>query len=433
MQNFLSRRSLLHLSTLAAVSGRKIKEAAAHPSQTQSSRLREPPHPAPLQIKGLFMHAWDLNDSGADTVMGWMRDSGLNRMAIAGCYHSGWFVHPHNPRHRAYMTEGSVAYFHPDKNIFRASPIKPIVASFAKDTNWLAVASKLLDKYQLHMVSWTIGAHNTRLAKKYPQCAQQNVFGDAMPHALSIGHDATRAYLKALCRDLAVNYPLYGIQLEAFGWMGLKHGHHHERDLTDLTSLEQELLAMCFNPQTVAKAKAASIDAEKAREVVKATLEAAFKEAPDRPQGHPASMAELESKAPDLKAYNQFRRELADSMIVQIKQEALKGTSCKLLLQSGYQQELANVVDGVAAGVYGKLPADVLRTVEQGRALIPADWKGDYACFVRLGMGVPASQQQLREIVLALKNGGSSGPIFYNYSESPQKMLGWIKGALAGL
>src|SRR4029077_675184 len=147
----------------------------------------------------------------------------------------------------------------------------------------------------------------------------------------------------------------------------------------------------------------------KAREVVKATLEAAFKEAPDRPQGHPASVSELESRSSDLKAYNRFRRELADSMIVEIKEEALKGTSCKLLLQSGYQKELANVADGFAAGVYGKLPAEVLNIVEQGRALIPAAWKGDYACFVRLGMGVPASQQQLREIVLALKNGGSSG------------------------
>jgi hypothetical protein len=432
MQTFLSRRSLLHLSALAAMSQRQAKAASPRPSRAVRPGRTEPTGSASLQTKGLFMHAWDLKDSGADTVMGWMRDSGLNQMAIAGCYHSGWFVHPHSPR-RAYMTEGSVAYFHPDKKIFRSSPIKPILASFAKDTNWLTVAGKLLDKYQLQMVSWTIGTHNTHLAQKYPQYAQQNVFGDAIPHALSIGHDATRAYLKALCRDLAVNYPMYGIQLESFGWMGLRHGHHHERDLTDLSSFEQELLAMCFNPQTVSKAKAAGVDADKAREVVKATLEAAFKEAPDRPKGHPASMAELENRSPDLKAYNQFRRQLADSILIEIKQEALKGTSCKMLLQSGYQKEVAHVADGFASGVYGKLPADVLKIVGQGRARIPADWKGDYPCFVRLGMGVPASQPQLREIVLALKNGGSSGPIFYNYSESPEKMLSWIRQAIEGL
>jgi len=379
------------------------------------------------------MHAWDLKDSGADKVMEWMHDSGLNQMVIAGCYHSGWFVHPHNPRHRTYMTEGSVAYFHPNIKIFKGSPIKPIVASFAKDTNWLAVAGKYLDKYRLQMVSWTIGAHSTRLAQQYPEFAQRNVYGDAIPHALSIGHDATRAYLKALCRDLAVNYPMYGVQLESFGWMGLRHGHHHERDLTDLSSFEQELLAMCFNPQTMRKAKAAGVDADNAREVVKGTLEAVFKEAPDRPKGHPASMAELEGRAPALKAYNRFRQQLADSMIVEIKQEAMKGTSCKLLIQDGYQPEIAKAVDGFASWVYGKPPKEVLEVVKQGRSRIPSDWEGDYPCFVRLGMGVPESLEQLREIVLALKNGGSTGPIFYNYSESPPKMLGWIKSALNGV
>jgi hypothetical protein len=433
--SILSRRSLLQLGAFAAISpaqskgprSPRLRSASFSRGQTQD------PVEKPLQTKGLFMHAWDLRDEGAGKVMSWMRDSGLNQMFIAGCYHSGWFVHPHNPKHRAYLTEGSVAYFQPDKKIFRHSPIKPELASFAKQTNWLDVAGRLLDEYQLRMVSWTIGTHNTRLALKYPQYAQENVFGDAMPHALSIGHDATRQYLKALCRDLAVNYPMYGIQLESFGWMGLRHGHHHERDLTGLTPFEQDLLAMCFNPQTVSKARAAGADPEKAREAVRATLEAAFREAPERPKGHPASMAELEDRVPAVKSYNDFRKQLADSMIIEIKQQALKGTQCKLFLQSGYQKELAFVSDGFASGVYGKLPEEVAKIVGRGRARIPADWQGEFPCFVRLGMGVPGTAQQLRDIVVALKTAGSSGPIFYNYSESPQKMLGWIKGALEGL
>jgi hypothetical protein len=120
-------------------------------------------------------------------------------------------------------------------------------------------------------------------------------------------------------------------------------------------------------------------------------------------------------------------------MIIEIKQQALKGTQCKLFLQSGYQKELAFVSDGFASGVYGKLPEEVAKIVGRGRARIPADWQGEFPCFVRLGMGVPGTAQQLRDIVVALKTAGSSGPIFYNYSESPQKMLGWIKGALEGL
>jgi len=74
-------------------------------------------------------------------------------------------------------------------------------------------------------------------------------------HALSIGHDFTREYLKAFCRDLAVNYPMSGLQLESFGWMEARHGHHHERYLVELTSLEHSLLSICFNPDRESCAK----------------------------------------------------------------------------------------------------------------------------------------------------------------------------------
>src|SRR5689334_7400466 len=99
----LSRRDLLQLSALAAISPPRMR-ASGTPKPSQS----RPAHPEQsggtpedrLSTRGLFMHAWDLRDDGADRVMGWMRDSGLNLMCIAGCYHSGWFVHPHNPKHR---------------------------------------------------------------------------------------------------------------------------------------------------------------------------------------------------------------------------------------------------------------------------------------------------------------------------------------------
>ena len=392
------------------------------------------PRPAgPLRTRGLFLHVWDLQDEGADRVLGWMRDSGLNQMLIAASYHSGWFVHPRKTNRRLYMTQGGVLYFPPDPKIFRATPIKPEVATFARETNWLRVAREKLERYDMRMASWTIGVHSTLLGQRYPDFTQQTAYGDSLPHALSIGHDAVREYLKALCRDLATNYGMYGVQLEAFGWMGVNHGHHHERDLTELKPFEQALLSTCFNPSTMKKAQEKGIDAEKARLAVRAVLDDAFREAPDRPANHPKSVAEVEDRSPDLKAYNQFRRQLARDLIVEIKQDALKGTSCKLLMQSGYDADLTTVADGFACGAYGQQPEQVLETVRRATAAVPAAWTGDFPCFIRLGMGVPATAAQLRAIVTAVKDGGSTGPIFYNYSESPPKMLSWVKDALQGL
>jgi hypothetical protein len=421
----LSRRQLLRLSAGAASVGFSSR-AARQPST-------RPTPQEPLRTRGLFLHVWDLQDEGVDRVLGWMRDSGLNQMLIAGSYHSGWFVHPRKEKRRLYMTQGGVLYFPPDPSVFKSTPIKPEVADFVRGTNWLRLAGEKLDRYGLRMASWTIGAHSTRLGQRYPEYTQHTAYGDSLPHALSIGHDAVRAYLKAVCRDLATNYPMYGVQLEAFGWMGVNHGHHHERDLTELRPVEQALLSICFNPQTMRKAKDKGIDADKAREAVRVVLDGAFREAPDRPANHPGSVGELEDRSPDLKAYNHLRRQLATDLIVEIKQEALKGTACKLLLQSGYQADTAHVVDGFACGAYGQPPEKVLETVKRAAAALPAGWKGDFPCFIRLGMGVPATSEQLRAIVSAVKQGGSTGPVFYNYSESPPKMLSWVKSAIDGL
>jgi hypothetical protein len=428
----LSRRRLLQLGAGVAAGAGIGKRP--DPDRFASGALQAPaPSQQPLRTRGLFMHVWDFRDEGVDRVLGWARDSGLTVLFVAGSYHSGWFVHPRKETRRLYMTEGGVLYFPPDPKIFRSTPIRPEVAEFVRETNWLRQAGERLDRYGLGMASWTIGVHSTKLGQRYPQYTQHTAYGDSLPHALSIGHDAVRAYLKALCRDLATNYPLYGVQLEAFGAMSAAHGHHHERDLTGLRPVEQALLSTCFNPQTVAKARGAGIDADRARATVREVLDAAFREAPDRPVNHPGSIAELEERAPDLKAYNAFRRKLADDLIVEIKQEALKGTSCKLLLQSGYQAELAHVADGFACGAYGQPPEKVLEIARRATSAVADGWQGDFPCFIRLGMGVPASAEELRAIVSALKQGGCTGPIFYNYSESPPRMLSWVKEALQGL
>ena len=431
----LSRRQLLQIATAAAAAGGTLRTAATplHLPTAQVPAAETQAPVRPFRTRGLFMHVWDLRDEGVDRVLKWTSDSGLNQVHIAGTYHSGWFVHPGKQQRRLYMTEGGVLYFPPDPAIFKSTRIQPAIASFVRDTNWLHQAGERLERYGLRLISWTIGAHNTTLGRKYPEYTQHTAYGDSLPHALSIGHDAVRDYLKAICRDLATNYPMYGVQLEAFGWMGVRHGHHHERDLVDLSSVEQGLLGICFNPETMRKAQAKGIDAEQARATVREVLDAAFRHAPDRPPGHPSSLAELEDRASALKAYNGFRREIADDLIIEIKQEALKGTSCKLLMQGGYQPGIAQAVDGFSSAAYGQAPEQVLQTVRRAAAALPASWSGDFPCFIRLGMGVPATESQLRAIVVALREGGSTGPVFYNYSESPPRMLSWISTAVRGL
>jgi hypothetical protein len=98
---------------------------------------------------GLWMFAWDLADEGVDHLLGWAGESGLSAIQVAGSYHAGWFIHPHNPNCRAFMPEDGCVYFHPEERRYAETRLKPAVASVCAETDWMRAAGR-------RMVSWTI-------------------------------------------------------------------------------------------------------------------------------------------------------------------------------------------------------------------------------------------------------------------------------------
>jgi hypothetical protein len=387
------------------------------------------PAEPPPKFRSLFTHVWDFADAGVDSLLRWVAEARLNTICVAGTYHSGWFIHPHHSHHRAFMTEGAVCYFRPDGKLYEGLRLQPTVSTLCDERDWLTEAGRRLDAFGIRMVSWTIGIHNSRLGHANLELTQQSVYGDRLPFALCISHDDVRAYLNAICRDLAVNYPMWALQLEDFQWMEHRHDHHHERDHVVLTTLEQQLMSICLCDACVRRASAIGVDCETAANAVRGVLETAFREAPDRPAGHPTNMAELEQRSPALLAFNSWRRSYAASVVADIKSNALRGTNCRLLLQTPYEHELRDVIEGFACWAYGDRPPRVAEICRATREPIPAAWPGILQCFVRLGMGVPESEAELHQIIDAVRSHGCNGINFYNYSEAPPKMLRWLSKA----
>jgi hypothetical protein len=166
---------------------------------------------------------------------------------------------------------------------------------------------------------------------------------------------------------------------------------------------------------------------------VKQTLEIAFSHAPHRPPNHPQTMEDLEEREPELRRYNRFLRLLAESLILEIRQESLQGTNCKLYLQTGFSPSLRDACDGLAVWAYGQTPEQTYHTVRSAVESLPEDWCGEFHCYIRLGMGIPASAEQLEEIVMAAQSAGATGIYLYNYSEAPPAMLNWLQSALRKL
>jgi len=380
--------------------------------------------------RSLFLHAWDLAGEGTGAVMGSAAEAGLNVMCLAATYHSGWFLHPGHPGHRAFMAESGVCYFQPRKTYFGKSRLFPKMATLAKKQDWMWQAGKHAKKHGLELVAWVIGTHNTRAGTQFPELTQKNVYGDSFPHALCPANDEVWAYLLQLCRNIACEYAVSALQLESFGWMTFAHGHHHERDLVGLTPFEQELMSLCLCGACSQKATRAGVDVAKVKHRVKQILESAMREAPNRPRNHPRRMQQLEAACPELQKFNVWRKTFLDSLIAAIKTQALITTDCRLLLQTPFDPALAGVADGFACGAYGRTGPETASICRQAKAAVPRDWNGLLQCFIQLGVGIPANEKQLRAIISAVRDEGCNGINFYNRSESPPRMLKWLANIL---
>ncbi|MBN1347335.1 MAG: hypothetical protein JXQ73_31885 [Phycisphaerae bacterium] len=384
-----------------------------------------------LEDAALCLFAWDLHDEGIDPVLQFAADAGLTSLFLVGVYHAGWFLLPHSPKRKCHLTEDGVAYFHPTSAPYDATPLRPKVAHIAEETDWFAEVGRRLDSFGLLLTAWTVCTHNTRLGLEHPEHTIRNAFGDSYPHALCPASPAVRRYIRSLCADLASQYPLQSIFLEAPDYRGRRHGHHHERDLAPLGPLENDLLDVSFSSHDQARATLAGIDAEALQQAIRDHLEACLADAPRRPAGLPETMDQFLSTHPELTDYQTVLDEQVASLIAEIKGD---------LRESGVVLEgvePSHVYDTILVGAYGKGPDEVAHMTRQAHERSQSRQR--IRVGFRLGAGPTgklegiANLEQARACVQAATDHGADAVFFYNYSESPRTCLSWIEPAIAGI
>jgi hypothetical protein len=360
----------------------------------------------PVKI-GIYCYTWDFADNGVDELLEWCVRAGITDLFLAATYHSGWFLHSHNPKHKAYLATSGAIYFHPNRDLY--GRIQPYVAPMCEEHDHFQEICQKAAEYGIKVTAWTIGAHNTRLGLQHPDCCVTNCFGDTYPHALCPAHPDVRQYLLALCQDIGGNFPVESIRLESFGYEGWKHDHQHERDFHGLTPLEKELMGLCFNPATMKVAESRSIEATLVRQGVARLLQSAFDSAPERPQGHPREWSEAEEQIPGLNDYRDCMRQINQNLILE-SEKTMAPAACHNLTTS-------------TLGAYGEDASFIQNNITGVRDLSP-----ELPLWVTLLLGaseVP-SREFLTEAVNAARSGGADGMVFYNYSEAPRRILEWL-------
>jgi hypothetical protein len=380
---------------------------------------------------GLFLFPWDLADEGIERVMGFAAESGITTLYMASVYHAGLFLQPHNPVHKVHMLEDGVAYFHPNAELYGS--IQPEVARISRQTDWFQEAGDHLGKFGLRLSAWTVCMHNSRLGEAWPAMVVRNAFRDPRPYALCPSHPEVQRYVRALLRDLS-RYPLASLLLEAFRYMDVVHGAHHERWSIPLPPLERTLLSMSFAPADLTAAAHAGIDGSAARERTKAHLERFFATYPKLPGDLPRTWQEFEQACPEATTYRNCLRAVMDQLLDSIRAD-LNGQAIELI---GQGQQDFNITcspgkpgfDAILCSVYDQGPDEAAASIRRAKeTALPA--QKVYAN-VKLGFGAIASAADLADIVAAVEEAGADAILFYNYAECSRTVLDWIAPALKG-
>ena len=374
----------------------------------------------------IWAYLWDLADEGIEeTVRCCKEEMGLDAVSVATSYHTFQQLRPRSRGEKLLVSEEAAVYFQPDARLYEETCIKPHVASLARRDNPLERLADVCQVSGLDLISWTVCLHNSHLVADYPDCAQQTAYGDRLGWILCPGVDDVRAYVIALCRDLAENYGVGRLELESCNFGGYGHSHYHVKDGVDLGNVGRYLFSLSFSPGCMEKARLRGIDVEGLGIRVREQLDQVFE------SGRPleGEIGEFVGKDEELAGFQQLREDLVTSLIREIKDAT--GVEISFLLMGDrwgagiHPPQIAREADLVEILAYTDSPDAVEERVREtmadlddpGRLVLGL--QAYYPC-ARSADGLWANVE--RGLELGVKQFS-----YYNYGIAPRPCLDWVK------
>ena len=166
---------------------------------------------------------WDLHDDGIEDSVRLLREEiGLDAVSVAAAYHSLQQLRPQRPDAKLMICPQAAIYFQPEAELYGDTAIEPNVAALAQESNPMAELADSCSRRGLDLIAWTVCLHNSDLATRYPEFAQQTAYGDNLGWIPCAGENDVRAYVVALCSDLVRNYGVRRLELEMCNFSGLR-------------------------------------------------------------------------------------------------------------------------------------------------------------------------------------------------------------------
>lgn len=387
----------------------------------------------------MWTYPWDVQDLSVERTVADLRErAGLDTVSLATSYHAGRFLQPRSPTRKAYFPEDGTIYFQPTAARWADHAIGPQVARVtAEGGDVLGELVRRRDAGGMAVSCWTVCLHNTRLGMLHPGAVTRNAFGDPNLYSLCPSHPDARAYVRTLVADLTARYRPDAVELESPSFMGFAHGFHHEKDGVGLLPEDDFLLSLCFCPACLARAAAAGVDGEAARQTVRRWIADACERATPAPRwpDFPTAGLAVFAPHPEVAAFLDWRFEPVTSLIGELRAEAHPAT--KVYLIDGENGWLggcdagatARACDGLILCAYDMAPEQVAALLRSGRAAVGPDR------FLGAGFRVfypeVRGAEQLAARAAAAAEAGADGINYYNFGLIPAARLDWVGAAVA--
>lgn len=212
----------------------------------------------------LYAHPFDLDALEPHGGLRRLADLGVSEIAMATSYHDGRWLQPWHPKARVRFLEDGTVHFRPGDNYGQLQPLASAYV-LASGPSPLERLCSEAPEAGIAARAWNVFTHNSRLGTAHPELCVQNAFGDRYIYALCPAQPEVQRYVLGLVSDLAAHTGLSTIELEAFGWMGWKHGSHHDKASFAPKGLLEYALSHCFCAVCCERVAAAGGDPERNR------------------------------------------------------------------------------------------------------------------------------------------------------------------------
>lgn len=384
--------------------------------------------------RGILSYPWTIAEQGVERAVGIIKQElCADSLYVSVNYHSGRLFQPLSEK-KVYMRHEATYAFEPDAARYPEGMSPMTDEGIAGRHTQLAIRQACTEQGVAYR-AWMVGLHNSSLGRARNDCCIRNAFGDIYDFALCPSHPVARAYVVGLTEDVCANLDPASLIVEAHGFPGFVHGHHHEKVLGSLGPVCEYLLSLCFCDFCTQAAVRAGMDVVRLQANVREKIGYLIEQergaiGADFTQGELACLL-LEDD--DLYRYTRDRIDTVTSLVEEQAHIARKYGK-KIVVMPSYissyswmegtsLSRLSAVADGFFALSYFAQPDRVKADLEWIRL-----FAGDVPCIAGLYGGSPftSSEGGLRACVHAALSAGASAVAYYNWSLLSRTRLEWI-------